>query len=294
MQITILGAGEIGSAIAHAIGNRAQVKIWDKNADKVPDQGTLISALHDADLVFLCIPSWMLRSALHNIKPHLPTKTAVVALTKGIERETCLFTDDLIAQELPDRAYGILGGPMLAEEIMSDKTAGGILGSQAAELHETIEQLFNGSSISIETTTDTRGVAVCGVLKNIYAVTLGICEGLALGDNAKGMIVAQAVSEMQSLAKRMGAEPQTAFGRAGLGDLFATGMSTHSRNHTVGVALANGGDGHLASEGLMSLPCVQKILGADVQHYPLLAALVAISLTGDNPKRRFDELFSIL
>lgn len=294
MQITILGAGEIGTALAHAINRRANVKIWDKNADKVPNQGTLADALTDADIVFLCIPSWMLRAALHNIKPHLNEKTAVIALTKGIERETCLFTDDLITSELPDRTFGILGGPMLAEEIMTDKVAGGILGSTSMELESAVEQLFNGSSLSIETTTDTRGVAVCGVLKNVYAVTLGICEGLALGDNAKGMIVAQAVREMQNLADRLGAQSTTALGRAGLGDLFATGMSSHSRNHTVGVSLANGGDGHLASEGLMSLPCLQKILGADVQQYPLLAALVAVSLTGDNPKRRFEELFHLL
>ncbi len=129
MQITILGAGEIGSALAHATHNRADVKIWDKNADKVPEQGTLADALAQADVTFLCIPSWMLRAALHNIKPHLNKKSAIVALTKGIERETCLFTDDLITQELPNRTFGLLGGPMLAEEIMTDKAAGGILGS---------------------------------------------------------------------------------------------------------------------------------------------------------------------
>jgi glycerol-3-phosphate dehydrogenase (NAD(P)+) len=92
------------------------------------------------------------------------------------------------------------------------------------------------------------------VLKNIYAVALGVADGLGLSENEKGWIAAVAIKEMEDVAAFLKADPAVVLGAGGVGDLIATGYSEYSRNHGIGAEIARTGICKLQGEGIASLP----------------------------------------
>lgn len=285
MNIVIIGAGKIGMALHNVLINRKNVtvRLWDKNASIVPDQKTLDETIKDTEIVFLCLPSWTLRAALTSIRSCVTPTMGIIALSKGIEQETCKTSDALLQEFFPNHPVGVLGGPMIADELMSGKETVGVLGTHSAMLRKLTKKLFKNTVLHISATNDMRGVSLCGVLKNAYTLVLGIGEGLGLGDNAKGAFMSHAMEEMTLIVKMLGGKGKTVLGAAGLGDLYATSTSQHSRNRMVGVALANGTDGNLASEGLMSLHCLQKMLTTHLEAFNLLNHLVQVTKKAAEP-----------
>jgi glycerol-3-phosphate dehydrogenase (NAD(P)+) len=97
-----------------------------------------------------------------------------------------------------------------------------------------------GPLFRIYTNEDVAGVELAGALKNIVAIGAGMCDGLALGDNAKAGFITRGLAEIARLGVAAGARPLTFLGLAGVGDLMATCYSPLSRNHRVGIELAKG------------------------------------------------------
>ncbi len=287
MNISIIGYGEIGKALQAVLKDKkgVNVKVWDKNANKVPDQGTMHDLLATCELVFLCVPSWTLHGALLEIHPHLVEGTGIITLAKGIEQETCKTSDNLLSDLLVGHPVGILGEPMIADELFAGKPTAGILGSTDADLRKKVRALFRKTNLEIRTSADARGVALCGVLKNTYTLALGIADGLALGDNAKGCLLTRSIREMRIIIKELGGKQSTILSEAGIGDLFATGQSPHSRNHGVGVALGSGAklDG-MQSEGVMSMFCLKKLLEPKLAELPLLSYLYEVVQNNRKPE----------
>lgn len=279
MKVTILGMGEIGGALMHVLKNQKDVEVvgWDKNASKFPQQRGLQDSLKGADLVFLCVPSWNLRGALVSITPDLPTTAGLVSLAKGIEKESCRTSDELLQESFPEHPFGVLGGPMIAEEMLGDKLTSGVLATTSPQLRTLMRKLFKGSHLRIVTTSDIHGTTLCGILKNAFTLSIGIAEGLGLGENAKGTLFSHALSEMRTIVKYLGGKTPTVLGLAGAGDFYATSQSAHSRNRKVGIVLGTGGDGHLESEGFMSLVCLEKLIPVQELHVPLFASLLKIA-----------------
>ena len=287
MDIGIIGYGEIGKAI-HAVLKEKPgltVKIWDKNASKIPGQGTHEAVVATSDLLFLCVPSWTLRGALFEMHKHLKEGSEVITLAKGIEQETCKTSEDLLGDILVGHPVGVLGGPMIADELSNGKPTVGVIGSTNADLRKNVRTLFKKTKLEIRTTTDAKGVALCGVLKNAYTLAFGIADGMGLGDNAKGCLLTRGLREMRIIMKLLGGKQSTILSEAGIGDLFATGQSPHSRNHSVGLAIGSGAklDG-LMSEGTMSLPCLEKLLKDHLAELPLLTYLQDVVKNGRKPE----------
>jgi glycerol-3-phosphate dehydrogenase (NAD(P)+) len=280
MIIGILGYGEIGSAIHAVLKTKPDVTVkpWDVNHEKYPNQGTLESVVKDADIIFLCVPSWTLRGVLHSVHRHCKEHIPLVALSKGIEAETCKTTDILLQEMVPGHPVGILAGPMIAEELIAGKPTTGVIGSTDATTRKAVADLFRKTTLHIRGSADLKGVALCGVLKNTYALGLGIADGLELGVNAKGVLVSRAVKEIRFIVKSLGGKASTVLSEAGLGDLFTTGESSHSRNHAVGVSLGKNLVGtDLKSEGTMSIPCFQKLLEKELARLPFLHYLIDVT-----------------
>lgn len=278
MNILILGAGEIGRAIAHILRNKSDisVQLWDKNSDRVPGQLPLASLTPSCDVVFICVPSTTIRNAIMSIKSDLAAHTIIVALTKGIERETCKTTDKLIEEMLPTSPYAILSGPMLAEELLQDSPGAALVGTRAAETYAQIAAVFANTKLSVSHSKDPQSGALCGVLKNIYAVALGVVEATGDGANMRGMFFSKAIDEMMRVLRHCGAAPDVVCGVAGLGDLIATATSPYSRNRVVGEELGQGKKQQMESEGIGALPCLPSLLGTHLSEFPLLHALYAL------------------
>lgn len=275
-NVVIIGAGAIGRAVEHLIQNKeANVELWDKDPEKVMEQKQLSDIVSAAEVIFLCVPSWSLREAMMTIQPWLASDAIIVGLSKGLEKETGFRIDQLASDLLPEHPFVLISGPMIARLIQEDKWgyAAAALASRDDTALHMVRRLFADTRLCLETANDLKSVAMAGVLKNIYAIVLGIADGLDCGNNTKGWIVSVAVREMQIIAQRLQVDPATMTGTAGLADLVSTGFSPSSNNHRVGRELALHGQTDLQSEGLVSIVSLIDLLNAQTRLLPLLHAL---------------------
>ncbi len=334
-RIIIVGAGEIGQAIGKILQNKQGtiIEFWDKKPTIVPGQKSLakiISSIKapvaNTRFLFLCVPSWAMRTVAGSIGQWFDKRTIVVSLAKGIEEKTLKTMDRLLEELLPkDRLFALLTGPMLAEELSNGQTGVGLVSSSQKQTYSALIKLFENTNLRLEYSADVYGSALASVLKNIYATGLGIAEALNLGGNTKGWLVQKAVTEMTEIIKGLGGRRETALGPAGLGDLVATGFSPYSSNRQVGdilvnpvrkPALSHQPDRHhfhgpekqlsngvkvskttLKSEGLVSLPCLLKLLSKagveeKINNFYFLKALQKIIIQRENPKIIFNELIN--
>jgi glycerol-3-phosphate dehydrogenase (NAD(P)+) len=251
----MIGAGKIGSAIGKVLlSNKVEVDFWDALPGKVKRQKPLEKIVPGADAVFLCLPSWCLRDAGTSIAPFISPKTSVVSVSKGLEKDTFLASDGVLHQVLPEgTSFVFLGGPLLADELLAGQPGIGVAASADPSALKKMKRLFVGTILHIETSDDVAGVVWSAVLKNIYAIGLGMTEGLGWGANARGWFVAKAVEEAGGILEDLGGRRETFHGTAGVGDMVATGFSPHSKNRTLGL-IGRRTERLRSSEGQVSLP----------------------------------------
>lgn len=163
--------------------------------------------------------------------------------TKGFEPGTAKRVSEVLREELPQvAASGIcaLSGPNLAPEIQRGLPAATVIACEDARRAADAQALFHSSAFRVYTSTDLIGVELAGSLRNVIAIAAGICDGLALGDNAKAGIITRGLAEITRLGVAAGAQPATFAGLAGAGDLMATCYSGFSRNRRAGEAIGHG------------------------------------------------------
>ena len=153
-----------------------------------------------------------------------------------------------------------------------------------------MKALFAGTKMRVETSDDVPGVVWSAILKNVYAIGLGMTEGLGWGANARGWFVAKAVEEAGGILEDLGGRRETFHGVAGVGDMVATGFSPHSKNRTLGEHWAKEGKAPFESEGQVSLPQLLQVLGKRASKYPALMALKATLIGKKKAKAVFADL----
>ena len=287
-KITILGHGEIGSALGKILQNKGfEVYFWDKNPERATQNMALEQMIKASEFVFLCVPSWVLRNALEPVKSFLKPETILVSLAKGMEN-TGKTMDAVIKEIAPDN-FVLMSGPMLAEEISQGMPGFAVLAAPDAVLANKVQDLFKETNIHTETSEGVGSVAFAGVLKNVYALIIGIVSGLGYGDNLKGYLVSKISEEWDYLAEVLSLDKPILRGRAGIGDFIATSFSKYSKNHELGEKLAKGNAGELQSEGLASLPGLISLVSQKTPALPrYLGLLKQVVLDGEPARKVFE------
>jgi glycerol-3-phosphate dehydrogenase (NAD(P)+) len=280
-SVLIVGAGEIGKAITFLLskGGKSRVIQWDVDPAKNLNKKTLEELVPNADIVFICVPSRAVRKCMLMMNKKTSRRQIAVSVSKGIERESKKTVDGVLGEFLTSKQIVLLFGPMIAEEIMSGNPAAAVLACKSRKSAKKVSELF-GDGFDLEYSSDVRGVALGGVMKNIYSIGLGIIHGLSLGTNFRGWYVAEASKETAKVLRMLGGKTETAYSMAGLGDLIATGFSSDSKNHMLGKDLALNGHSDLASEGSDSFPVLNEIVGKKIENLKILSALREIVLNG--------------
>lgn len=293
MKIVIIGAGGLGRAIGRLLKDTAStIAFWDTDTSKVPGQKPLQETVPSAHIVFFCVPSWGMRAALRDVLPFLNPGSALVSFAKGIEQSSGKTMPELCAELAPQRPFGMIDGPMLAGEISAGQTPVGVIASHDEGLRRELYGLLASSRFRVEVSEDALGFSLAGVLKNIYAVSLGIADGLRVSGNEKGWLVAQAIQEMVAIGKTHGVDERIVLGTAGVGDLIATGFSPFSHNRQAGEEIAKSGTRALQEEGIVSLLPLTKRLGAKAAGFLLLNLVKDIAINGRPARAAFEGFFS--
>ena len=227
-KVLIVGAGKMGSALGHVLTHDSQneVSYWDVDPEKCDDNLPLATKVTDAQVIFLCITSWHIADAVQAIKDDVSSEAILCALTKGIETTTKEWIPDYLEKHFASDKILMLCGPMLSDELNNDLPTKAVLAGDH-KAYDTVSPLFEKTPLFVVHEKSARSVAMAGVLKNIYAMGLGIADALALGADYKGLVVSSAIQEMYALIEILGGDPHVARGFAVLGDLVATGHSPY-------------------------------------------------------------------
>lgn len=257
MNVQVIGAGSFGLALARLLANNGHaVRIACREEDGpdllrrerrsphyLPDlripESIEVAADCDpgADIVVLAVPSQAMRSV---VQTHTIGESSIrVSVAKGIEFGTHAMMHEVIAAE-SEGPIVALSGPSHAEEVSRDLPASVVAAGEDGAACERVQQAFMADHFRVYTSNDIIGVELGGALKNVIAIAAGVCDGLGLGDNAKAALMTRGLAEMSRLGIAMGADPLTFSGLSGMGDLITTCESLHSRNRSLGEAIAKG------------------------------------------------------
>ena len=279
MKANIVGAGAWGTAFAHVLVERGHhVTLACRDAEQAKaiaetkrnprylsdvylgevDAVTLGDGLPDGDLTVIAVPS---RSFAEVVRS-LPAVGPVLSLTKGLDPET----GNRLSTLLSDRPAAVLSGPNFAEEIGHGLPAAAVIASEDTALAEWLQAELNSLTFRVYVNTDLVGVELCAAAKNVIALAAGGVDGLGLGDNAKAALITRGLAEMARLGGAAGAEQDTFFGLAGMGDLIVTCWHPSGRNRRAGELIARGASpdeaqAHIGQvvEGLTTAPVLRDL-----------------------------------
>lgn len=322
-QLTILGAGSYGTALAMVLAPRYErLILWSFEQElaeqmqahrenrkylegfRLPPNVRVVSRLADAleaaDVVLGAVPSMHVRSVFSQALPYLPPGAPIVSATKGVERGTSLRMSEVIAAvtrpKFPAR-IAVLSGPSFAKELARGEptlvAASAVDGALAAR----VQQEFTGPTFRIYTNTDPIGTELGGALKNVIAIAAGVSSGLGLGSNAMAGLLTRGLAELTRLAVSLGAQAATLSGLAGLGDLILTCTGELSRNRRVGLELARGRtlaeiqEGmHMVAEGVENTYSAVELARRQRVSMPIAETMHAIFEQGKSPHDALREL----
>ena len=291
-KIAVLGAGSWGATLANLLAEKKYpVSLWEfdekaaqslassRRLKTIPElqlstsvrvSSNIGEVLRDAPVILSATPSHFVRSTMKAAKASgaIHKDAVAISVSKGLEEKTLKRMTELISEELgwPAARVGVLAGPSHAEEVCRHLPAALVTASPDPKLTQRIQTLFSQDYFRVYTHTDTVGVELGGVLKNIFAVACGISDGLKLGDNTNAAIMTRGLNEMAKLGVKMGAQAQTFFGLAGMGDLIVTCMSQHSRNRLLGEKI---GQGKTPAQALSEMVMVAEGYKTTVSAYAL-------------------------
>ena len=257
----------------------------------------LAALVADAGLVIVATPTAGLRAVLH----HIRNCTAPVAwLCKGFEPARIdakskgegaggsagavgLLAHEVQMHAAPNLRAGVLSGPSFALEVARGLPAALVAGSVHQNVREALVSAFHSPTLRVYANDDIIGVEVGGAVKNVLAIATGLCDGLALGMNARAALITRGLAEMTRLGLALGAKAETFMGLSGLGDLVLTATGDLSRNRKVGLLLAQGKTvqqavdslGHVAEGVHCARAVVQRAQSLAVE-MPIATAVVAL------------------
>ncbi len=319
MNVTVLGAGAWGTALAIHAAAAHPTRLWARDAEQAArlrstrrnsrylPQVVLPPALQvGADLaaafrhgeggvVVIATPMAGLEPLLERLPAGLDA--AVLWLCKGFQEATGALGHEIARAVVPSARVGVLSGPSFAIEVARGQPTALVAASSDAGVRAAAVAAFHHASLRIYTSADPVGVEVGGAVKNVLAIATGIADGMGLGLNARAALVTRGLAEMTRLGVALGADAETFMGLSGLGDLVLTATGDLSRNRTVGVELAAGkalaeilaGLGHVA-EGVRSAPMVLARAAASGVEMPIVAAVAEVLAGRIAPESALEQL----
>ena len=319
MNISVLGAGAWGTALAVALAGRHDVTLWARDPAQIAAMvaahsntrylpgiafpsglalsADLAAAIAGAELILVATPSGAFRSVLKQLAA-LNSRAALVWVCKGFESGTMKLPHQVAQEELPvSTPRGVLSGPSFAQEVAAGLPTALTLASATPDAMRAAAAALHGGRLRVYTSTDVIGVELGGALKNVIAIAAGISDGLHFGHNARAALITRSVAEITRLGLALGGQLETFMGLTGMGDLILTCTGDLSRNRQTGLRLASGdslesvlrGLGHVA-EGVTTAREVDRLatqLGVDM---PITHAVCRVLYDGVPPGVVVDEL----
>lgn len=327
-NITVLGAGNMGTAIAQIIAqNGHRVIIWNYEGDPEPlnqiaashenkkylpdiKLSTLITPEHDlsvalknADVIFYVLPSNFMEPLIKRAAKYLQKDAVSIDASKGLDEKSLSIIPEIFKKHLNSKRAFVasISGPAIAKDMALGNFTAMSLAVKNENAKQIIQTVMENKNLKLIPTQDFIGVEIAGSLKNVYAIALGLCDGLQYPMNTKAALLVMALKEIGVLVNKMGGHSETVYGLAGLGDLVGTGLCASSRNRRFGEFLATGLNKEEASkkveqvvEGINACKILLR-LGKKFQvKLPFAQMIYQIVWQGKNPKEKINKYLGCL
>ena len=315
MKITVVGAGTWGTALGRVLAlNGHEVCIWSRFHEEtdslsasrkhphlpnsvIPDTiqfSSDIKQASEAEFLIMAVPSVFMRETAHDFAPFINDHTLLISAAKGIESSTLMTLTEVITDELQQagkpNTVTALSGPTHAEEVARDLPTLIVSACEDMAAAKQVQRLFDGTCIRPYVNPDIKGVQICGALKNVEALAVGIARGLGYGDNTCAALITRGMEEIRRLGLAMGCREKTFFGLAGIGDLIVTATSQHSRNNRCGFLIGQGETVRdavreigMVVEGMNALPAAVALCEKFQMDMPLIHAVRMIIMENAQP-----------
>ena len=261
MKIIIIGAGNWGTTLAILFSKKHKVYLWtidQDEADKINSNhanplfnNTKLSnniivekkfsrKINKDDIVIIAIPSRKIESLTDEFLKNNETEFIAVNASKGVEHSTLKTVSETVLSKLENVRFATLSGPTIAREITENLPAKAVLASEDVILLFYLQKVLENDILKFEFSRDVKGIELAASLKGLFAIAVGMCDGLGFKTNIFGLIMTYGLREYEIVMKFLGVPISTVYGIAGMGDLITTCISESSRNRKFGKFLAQG------------------------------------------------------
>ncbi len=315
-KIAIIGGGSWATAIAkivvghtHHIGwymrrddriedfkrlghNPAYLRSAHFNVDEILFSSDINKIVEEYDTLVFVTPSPYLKNHLSKLKTNIHDKFIVTAI-KGIVPDENLVCSEYFHQvyDVPLENLACIGGPSHAEEVALERLSYLTVGCKDVSKAEAFSEVLASEFIKTKTSSDVIGIEYASVLKNVYAIAVGICNGLKYGDNFLAVLVSNAVQEMNRFLTAVHPIQRSIYDSVYLGDLLVTGYSIFSRNRTFGTMIGKGYsvktariEMQMIAEGYFGTKCIKELNRQMHVNMPILDAVYNILYEQTNPQ----------
>ncbi len=321
-RVLVIGAGGWGTTLANLLSYQFDVLLW-ANEKEVADE---INSLHinntylpgitlnskltstnsldelaQYDVIVNAVPTQYIRSVFSKLANIDFSNKILINTSKGIEQNTTYRISQIFFEitNLPEDNFIVLSGPSHAEEVSRKIPTTVVAASIDISKAKLCQEMFSTPEFRVYSSNDVVGAEIGGALKNVLAIASGIIDGLGYGDNTKAALITRGLAEIVRLGVACGAHPWTFSGLSGLGDLFVTCNSKHSRNRLVGELI---GKGKSLSEITSSMKMVAEGVATTISsielgerhnvELPITQQVYRILFENLSPKEAINELMT--
>ncbi len=320
-KVGILGAGTWGCALAILLNdNGHDITIWTKIeqearsleetrdnlknlpgarlSEKIKITLDLKEICTDKDILVMAVASPYIRATAHEASRFIREGQILANVSKGLEDTTLKTLSDVLKEEIPQADIAVLSGPSHAEEVSRQIPTTIVVGATSKETARFIQDVFMNEVFRVYTSPDIIGIELGASLKNVIALAAGVIDGLGLGDNTKAALMTRGMAEISRLGVTMGGKLETFSGLSGMGDLFVTCTSRHSRNRQAGYLMGQGltmeeamKEVNQVVEGVNSAKAALHMAQKYDVEMPIVEQINLVLFEGKSPKEALADLY---
>jgi len=260
--------------------------------------GDLADVVAGAEIVLAVVPSQFARGVYRELANALAADIPLVAAAKGIEEDSLMLPTEVIRDELGgSRRVAVISGPSFAADVAQGKPTALVAAAADSSLAGVLQTRLASMELRVYTNADPVGVQLGGALKNVVALAAGILDGLGAGPNGRAALITRGLAEITRLGCRLGGNPATFAGLAGLGDLVLTCTGEQSRNFTVGRRLGRGESlerildkSATVAEGVRTARSAQRLAQRESVPMPIVEEVHRVLYRGGDPRAAIQRL----
>ena len=306
MKLGVIGSGSWGTALAKVFADNGNQIHWYLRDQEVRDhillnhthpkylqqvrlpvqqfelETNLYQLVQESQMILLAVPSAFLESVLSPLPDDCFHQKQVISAIKGLEYQNGTLISGFLKKrfQITEQQFAVIAGPGHAEEVATGNPTFLTIASENIGFAKELQILLQNEYLQVDVNTDVTGVEWSSVLKNIYAILVGMAQGLGYKDNFTSILVSACLREMDAILKFVCPADRNILENVYLGDLLVTAYSLHSRNRRLGFLVGSGvpllevfETMQMVAEGYYAVETAHKLVHQNIHQFPLLDAV---------------------